>query len=132
MDRILQYKINKAIAAGNNGADAIAKHLQGIYTVKTVQRQLDIMFPEDIEEDILEREATIDELAKYVIDVAKHREKAPGEILANWDYCPSACACIGPQDGEPLCPCGMREAINTNKREILEHLYMEAVIANVD
>jgi hypothetical protein len=31
--------------------------------------------------------------------------------LAKPDYGISACGCMGPQDGEPLCPCAMRSVV---------------------
>jgi len=72
-------------------------------------------------------EATLDELVAYAQPI--YDRDGVDAILA-LGYYPSACGCMGPQRGEPLCPCGMRAALVQQKVNVacvlFEQTYKEA------
>lgn len=111
---------NLAIRAlGNDGNDERD-------AAKTVLSKL---FPDSMIAHVREartREATIDDLLKYVEN--RHRDGDIIEFLENYEYYPSACGCMGPRDGEPLCPCAMRAAVHQNKLTLIERLNQDTAI----
>lgn len=53
-------------------------------------------------------------------DLAREILKYHGEeFLANFDFLPPMCGCMGPSPGEYLCPCAQRMALKSNLVEVI-------------
>jgi len=68
------------------------------------------------------RKATIDELITYARPIAVNHGI---DAILNWSPMVSDCACMGPRDGYPLCPCHMRYELAEHKDEIATRLIAE-------
>ena len=120
--RVTRFKVMKAL---ESGASKDVASLESITDrpADEIQSVLVEMFPEEfgIPGVSVPRRttATIDELVRYAQVIVNHRGI---EELVDWEYWPSACGCMGPQDGEPLCPCAMRAQLAKNKVAVLDRI----------
>ena len=73
--------------------------------------------------------ATVDELVAYARPIAAHR--GIDEIL-EWEHWPHACACGGPRDGDPLCPCAMSAELARHRAEVAAQLMAEQGVETSD
>lgn len=107
---VTRLKVLRAIAAGTRfDLDAL---------VAATSRPRDevqaVMWERDPPERVRERRtsATIAELMEYARPILAR--SGIGGIISH-EYLPAACGCMGPRDGFPLCPCGMRAALAANR-----------------
>lgn len=130
MSRVTEYKVRKAIEAGAE----LDERTLAVITARPqdeVRRALVELYPEQFGTpgvDVPYRtEATLDELVAYAQPI--YDRDGVDAILA-LEYYPSACGCMGPQRGEPLCPCSMRAALVQQKVNVacvlFEQTYKEA------
>ena len=69
-------------------------------------------------------EATITELVEYARPIYE-REGIRG--ILEYETWVNACACMGPRDGDPLCPCRMRHALAQHRDKVALHFLEEPV-----
>lgn len=126
MHRVTEYKVCKAIAQGTPVHEATLVDITQ-RPAHEVHAVLVKLYPDQFGTpgvDVPFRtEATLDELVKYARPIYE-REGADGILALH--YHASACCCMGRQDGEPLCPCGMRAALYRNKAAVAAR-FMEEV-----
>lgn len=122
MSRVTEYKVRKAIEAGAE----LDEHTLAVITARPqdeVRQALMVLYPEQFAipgvhvPRLAEQrtEATLDELVAYAQPI--YDQGGVDAILA-LEYHPSACGCMGPQRGEPLCPCSMRAALANQKLNV--------------
>ena len=118
MSRVTEYKVCKAIENGvplheETLVMATQRPAQEVHAV------LVKMYPDQFGVpgvDVPVRtEATLDELVKYA---RYYFDKGGVEAILTYEFWSSACGCMGPQRGEPLCPCSMRAALYRNKAAV--------------
>lgn len=118
--RVTEYKVRKALESGSpKDPDVLAASTNR--PISEVRKVLVRMFPDEFgtpSVDVPYRTtATIDELVAYAQGLVTHRGL---QALVDWEYYPSACGCMGPRDGDPLCPCAMRAALAKHKIAVLD------------
>jgi len=117
---VTEYKIKNALESGfpmDPGGLAASTGRP----ISEVREVLVRMFPDEFGTpgvDVPYRTtATIDELVSYAHGLVTHRGL---QALVDWEYHPSACGCVGPQHGDPLCPCAMRAELARHKVAVLD------------
>ncbi len=125
MSRVTEYKVCKAI---ENGVPVDEQALV-IATQRPQHEVLAVLvklYPDQFGTPGLNvpyrTEATIDELVKYVRD---WYARDGIDAILSYEFWPAACGCLGPQRGEPLCPCSMRAALYRNKAAVAARLMEE-------
>lgn len=123
--RVTEYKVCQAIANGVSlHEDTLVKATQR--PAHEVLAVLIKLYPDQFgtpEVDVPPRtEATLDELVKYARDIYSH---GGVDAILEWEYWPSACCCMGPRDGHPLCGCRMRAQLYTHKAAVAARLMEE-------
>ena len=118
---VTTYKVNQALAAGHPKDSRVLEAVTGRPRYEIDQTLIDL-FPNEFKTPELDvpirTTATLDEL----IDYARYIVECRGiQALVEYEYYPSPCGCMGPQDNEPLCPCGMRAALHDNKVAVINH-----------
>ena len=123
--RVTEFKVCRAIANGvplHLETLVIATH-RPVYEVHAVLVKL---YPEQFGTpgvDVPPRtEATLDELVTYARDIYS---RGGVDAILGWEFWPSACCCMGPRDGYPLCGCGMRGQLYTHKAAVAAQLMEE-------
>ena len=121
ISKVTEFKVKKALEAGVALDEAELVKATG-REPHEVYRVLVYLYPEkfgiagrDYEEPPRRTSATIEELvayARYIYD----REGIRG--ILEYESYPHACGCMGPRDGEPLCPCAMSGALAQNRDEV--------------
>jgi hypothetical protein len=118
MSRVTEYKVCKAIAQGAPVHEATLVQI----TQRPASEVLAVLiklYPDQFGTpgvDVPPRtEATLDELVAYARSIYEH--SGLDAILKLQNYA-SACGCMGPQRGEPLCPCGMRAQLYRDKAAV--------------
>jgi hypothetical protein len=124
MGRVTEYKVCKAIA---NGTPVHEEML-----VKATQRPahevlavLIKLYPEQFGTPGVDTpprtEATIDELVAYANRGYSKSVNIIDAVLKLQNYA-SACGCMGPRDGDPLCGCMMRAQLYKHKAAVAARL----------
>jgi hypothetical protein len=120
--RVTQYKVCKAIANG------VPVHEQTLVQVTQrpaheVYQVLVQLYPDQFGTPGVNApprtQATLDELVVYAQSIY---DRGGVDAILEWQFWPSACACMGPQRGEPLCPCMMRAQLYTHKAAVAARL----------
>jgi hypothetical protein len=120
--RVTDYKVRMAL---ENGADRTVDGLVRVtnrpeHEVRSVLVEL---FPEEFGTpgvNVPYRDtATIDELVAYAQRIVDHQGI---QALVDWEHWPRPCGCMGPRDGEPLCPCRMRGQLAHHKVAVLDRI----------
>lgn len=126
MNRVTEYKVCKAIS------DGVPLHEETLVLAtqrpaSEVHAVLVKLYPDQFGTpgvDVPKRTtATIDELVRYARPIAQHQGI---DAILKWQHWPSACGCMGPRDGDPLCPCAMRSELAKNKAAVAARLMEEA------
>jgi hypothetical protein len=125
MSRVTEYKVCKAIA------DGTPLHEETLVSVTQrppheVYAVLVKMYPSQFGipgVDVPYRNtATLDELVVYARPIV---EKFGIDSVLAYEYSADACGCVGPMNGDPLCPCGMRRELATHKSAVAARLMEE-------
>lgn len=145
LDRVLRYKVEKALREGfkiersvkqtttswshdpvyekciTDLAELVGRpHERG-----AVELLVEELIPDPNRRERVPRDyATIEELVEYMRPMFE-REGMDGLERARVYYS-SACACMGPQGDDPLCPCAMRHAVHQNLDDIKMRFAHEA------
>ena len=131
-NRVTEYKVCKAIA---NGVPLHEKTLvlATQRPVHEVHAVLVKMHPEMFGTpgvDVPYRKtATIAELVNYARPIAALHGI---DSILEWTHYSHACGCMGPQDDNPLCPCGMKAALSQYKAEVAAQLMAEQGVETSD
>jgi hypothetical protein len=123
--RVTEYKVCQAIANGVPlHEDTLVKAAQR--PAQEVLAVLIKLYPDQFGTpgvDVLPRtEATLDELVTYARDIYS---RGGVDAILGWEYWPSACCCMGPRDGHPLCVCLMQEQLARHKAAVAARLMEE-------
>ena len=124
-NRVTEYKVCKALASG------VPLHEETL--VQATQRPahevhqvLVKLYPDEFGipgVDVPYRTtATIDELVNYARPIAVRHGM---DAILKWTHDSSACCCMGPRDGDPMCPCRMNSDLAQNKAAVAAKLMAE-------
>ena len=70
------------------------------------------------------------QLAVRTIEFSSGAERAAWMAKNMPAHIDSACACIGPKNGQPLCPCAMRAVVVKDGRYTLPERYLGPVVVH--
>lgn len=118
MSRVTEYKVCKAIADGAPVHEATLVELTQ-RPAHEVYKVLVKLYPDQFGTPGVHvparTEATIDELVQYARPIY---EREGVDAILSYEFFGSACCCMGPRDGHPLCGCQMRAALYRNKAAV--------------
>lgn len=131
MSKVTEYKVRKAIESGAELDEQSLASITG-RPQDEVRQALMVLYPEQFAIPGVHvprlagqrTEATLDELVTYAQPI--YEQGGVDAILA-LEYHSSACGCMGPQRGEPLCPCQMRAQLYRHKAAVAARFMEEAL-----
>ena len=123
-NKLVIHQVKKAI---ENGAQKDISKLSNLlgrdYT--SIRQALQTLYPDekfeaiDFEEIQKPSQCTLEELIIYAAPIY---EKYGAAGIVNYKVYNHPCACMGPQDDQPLCPCQMQMFLYLNRTEVLDRL----------
>jgi hypothetical protein len=126
MSRVTEYLVCKAIADGTPVHEETLVQITQ-RPAQEVHQVLVKLYPDQFGTpgvDVPYREtAPIAELVTYARPIY---ERHGIDAILTFEFFGSACGCMGPQDGDPLCPCAMRSELANNKAAVAARLMEEA------
>jgi len=124
-NQVTEYKVKKAIEAGSVlDTDALVEVTKR--PEHEVRQVLVKLYPEKFGipgvNVSYRTTATIDELVDYAREIVAHQGI---QAVVDWEHWPQACGCTGPQDGNPLCSCGMSSELARHKAAVVAQFMAE-------